>query len=143
MKYVAREEKGKMFEIQYTLEMDEWLRLNYNKHRKKEVTRLFNEEFNTERTVWALSGRAHLLGISNKREEISIERLEEIGKRENDECIIIDLDKKELFKRARKTSINGYRLKKFYKHFALYEKTLQSGETLRKTYTYWDLSRLI
>lgn len=132
-----------MFEIQYTTEMDEWLRQNYNKHNKKEITRMFNEKFNAERTVWALSGRAHLLGISNKREKISIERLEEIGKRENDECIIIDLDKKELFKRARKTSINGYTLKKFYKHFALYEKTLLSGEKLRKTYTYWDLSRLI
>lgn len=143
MKYVAREEKGKMFEIQYTSEMDEWLRLNYNKHRKKEVTRLFNEEFNTERTVWALSGRAHLLGISNKREKITIERLEEIQATESSEAVMCNVNKRELIKRIRKTKINGYKPKKFYKHFVLYEKKLKSGEILRKTYTYWELNRLV
>lgn len=139
-----------MFEMQYSLEMDEWLKQNYNKYRKKEVTKLFNEvtklfneEFKTERTVWALSGRAHLLGISNKREKITIERLEEIQATENNEAVMYNVDKTELIKRIRKTTINGYRPKKFYKHFVLYDKKLESGEILRKTYTYWDLSRLV
>lgn len=132
-----------MFEMQYTTEMDEWLRQNYNKHNKKEITRMFNEKFNAERTVWALSGRAHLLGITSKREKITIERLKEIESTENDEAVMCNIDIKELVKRIRKTSINGYKPKKFYKHFVLYEKKLESGEGLRKTYTYWELNRLV
>lgn len=132
-----------MFEMQYSSEMDEWLKQNYNKHNKREITRVFNEKFQADRTIWALSGRAHLLGITSKREKITIERLEEIQTTENDEAVMCNVDKKELIKRIRKTSISGYKPKKLYKHFVLYEKTLKTGEKLRKTYTYWDLNRLV
>lgn len=117
-------------ESKYTKEMDNFIIEKYQQHTRDEFTKLFNRTFDTNISVRAISSRAWMLGITTKQVE-------------SRKKIYIGFNTDEVKRRAAKKSINGYKVKNFYKNFALYEKTLENGETLRKTYTYWDLSRIV
>mgnify|MGYP001062239911 CR=1 FL=1 len=117
-------------ESTYTEEMDNYIKENYQNYPRNEFTKMFNKKFNTNRSVGAISSRAWSFGITTKIAE----------KRKK---IYIGFNIDEIKRRAIRKKINGYKVKKFYKNFVLYEKTLENGETLRKTYTYWDLSRIV
>lgn len=113
----------------YTAEQDKFLIENYMQYVNSELAKRFNMKFKTDKTKDALVNRLHTLGYK-KGVYIRKRNAGNIG-----------VNISEIKKKARGTRINGYKLKKFYPRFALYEKQI-GEETIRTSYTYWDLDRI-
>ena len=112
----------------YTKEMDDYIINNFNDFDALDFMLEFNRKFRQGRTISALYNRACLLGIARTQKVFN----------ENKSFDIEDVKRRAIGKR-----INGYKLKCFYKNYALYEKEFKSGEVIRTTYTYWDLDKIV
>ncbi len=110
----------------YTKEMDDYIKQNFRNSIEFMIE--FNKRFMAGRTLNALEQRARLLGLTKI-------------KKANEETRPLNIA--EVKRRAIGKRINGYKLINFFDKYALYEKTFASGDTVRTTYSYFDLNNIV
>lgn len=112
----------------YTKEMDDYIIENFNDFDALDFMIEFNRKFKQGRTINALNNRACLLGVARTRKVFN----------ENKSFDIEDVKR-----RAVGSDINGFKLIKFYPKYALYEKVYPTGESVKMTYSYYDLNQIV
>lgn len=118
----------------YTPEQKEWLRVNADNYKTtREVANAFNERYGTDEEAYLIRSRLSVLfGEEAVRKWNSKSRTSTIDLER--ETITTDLKEK-----AKTYTPNGMKWVKNYPNFALYEKTLPSGDVIRSCYNYLEM----
>lgn len=125
--------KRMKYERLYTPEQKEWLRNNaHNYKTTREVTNAFNERYDTEERIELIRSRLEVLFGGD------------YAKRWNSRSVTKPKEKtitSDLVEKAKTFEPLGMKWVKNYPNFALYEKTLPSGDVIRSCYNYIETRR--
>lgn len=123
--------KRMKYERLYTPEQKEWLRNNAHNYKTiREITNAFNERYGMEERIELIRSRLEVLFGTEYLKKWNSKKRTTIADKDKP-TITLDLKEK-----AKEFKPDGMKWVKNYPNFALYEKTLPTGDTIRSCYNY-------